>query len=132
MAQSPLELVRTYLAAIEGGATGERLAAFYTDDVVQEEFPNRLVPNGARRDLKALLEGAEKGQKVVRNQRYEILSAIESGQTAILEVQWSATLTIPLGNIPAGGQMRARLAMFIELRGDRIARQRNYDCYDPF
>jgi hypothetical protein len=78
-------MVRTYLAAIEGGATGERLAAFYADDVIQEEFPNRLVP-----------------------------------------------LTIPLGNIPAGGQMRARLAMFIEFRGDKIARQRNYDCYDPF
>ena len=132
MAKSPLEIVRIYLQAVERGATGDALAAFYTDDVVQEEFPNRLVPNGARRDLKALLEGAERGQKVVRDQRYELLSAAEHGPTAILEVQWSATLSIPVGSIPAGGQMRARLAMFIEFRGEKIARQRNYDCYEPF
>jgi hypothetical protein len=61
-----------------------------------------------------------------------VLSAVESGSTVILEVQWSARLAIPLGKIPAGGQMRARLAMFIEFRGERIARQRNYDCYEPF
>jgi ketosteroid isomerase-like protein len=132
VARSPLEIARIYLQAVERGATGDELAAFYTDDVVQEEFPNRLVPNGARRDLKALLEGAERGQKVVRDQRYEVLSAAEVGQAAILEVQWSATLSIPVGSIPAGGQMRARLAMFIEFRGEKIARQRNYDCYEPF
>jgi ketosteroid isomerase-like protein len=132
VARSLMEIARSYLQAVERGATGEALAAFYTDDVVQEEFPNRLVPNGARRDLKALLEGAERGQKVVRDQRYEVLSAAEVGQAAILEVQWSATLSIPLGSIPAGGQMRARLAMFIEFRGEKIARQRNYDCYEPF
>jgi ketosteroid isomerase-like protein len=132
VARSRLEIARSYLQAVERGATGDELAAFYTDDVVQEEFPNRLVPNGARRDLKALLEGAERGQKVVRDQRYEVLSAAEVGQAAILEVQWSATLSIPLGSIPAGGQMRARLAMFIEFRGEKIARQRNYDCYEPF
>jgi hypothetical protein len=69
MAMSPLELTRAYLEAVEGGATGDRLAAFYTEDVVQEEFPNRLVPEGARRDLKALVEGAARGQKVVSDQR---------------------------------------------------------------
>ena len=132
MSTSRLEIVRNYLQAVERGATGDELAAFYTDDVVQEEFPNRLVPNGARRDLKALLEGAERGQQVVRNQRYKVLSILEGEQTVIVEVQWSATLTIPLGTILTGGQMRARLAMFIEFRGDKIARQRNYDCYDPF
>jgi ketosteroid isomerase-like protein len=65
VARSPLEIARTCLQAIERGATGAELAAFYTDDVVQEEFPNRL-------------------------------------------------------------------AMFIEFRGEKIARQRNYDCYEPF
>jgi hypothetical protein len=39
-----LALARKFLAAIEAGATGDALAAFYAADVVQEEFPNRLVP----------------------------------------------------------------------------------------
>ena len=53
---SRLDLVRRYLAALEAGAIGDDLARFYTDDVVQEEFPNRLMPQGARRDLAALQE----------------------------------------------------------------------------
>jgi ketosteroid isomerase-like protein len=132
MPTANLEIVKRYLAAIEAGATGGALAAFFAPDVVQEEFPNRLTPNGARRDLAALLDGAEKGQRVLRAQRYEILGAVEAGDTVALEVQWTGTLAIPLGTLPAGGQMRARFAVFIELRDGKIARQRNYDCFDPW
>jgi phytoene dehydrogenase-like protein len=45
-----LELTRRYFAALESGATGEALAAFYAPEAVQEEFPNRLLAHGARRD----------------------------------------------------------------------------------
>jgi ketosteroid isomerase-like protein len=127
-----LPIVEAYLAAIEAGATGDALAAFYAPDVVQEEFPNRLVPNGARRDLAALLEGAVRGQKVMRAQRFAILDALESGDTVALEVQWTGTLAVPVGTLPAGGEMRARFAVFIELRDGKIVRQRNYDCFEPF
>ena len=132
MAGTRIEIVKRYLAALEGGATGDALAAFYTDDVMQDEFPNRLLANGARRDLAALLQGAERGQKVMRAQRFELLHAVESGDTVALELRWTGTLAVPIGAIPAGGEMRARFAQFIEFRGDRIARQRNYDCFDPF
>ena len=132
MAGTRIEIVKRYLAALEGGATGDALAAFYTDDVMQDEFPNRLLANGARRDLAALLQGAERGQKVMRAQRFELLNAVESGDTVALELRWTGTLAVPIGAIPAGGEMRARFAQFIEFRGDRIARQRNYDCFDPF
>lgn len=127
-----LDIVRSYFAALEAGVVGDELAAFFTPDVVQEEFPNRLVPAGARRDLAALLEGAVKGQKVMREQRYQVLGAIESGNQVAVEVQWTGTLAIPLGTLPAGGEMRARFAVFIELRDGKIARQRNYDCFDPW
>jgi len=127
-----LDFVKRYLAALEAGAVGDDLAAFFTADVVQQEFPNRLVPAGATRDLTALLDGASKGQKVMRAQRYELLSAIASGANLAIEVQWTGTLAVALGTIPAGGQMRARFAMFLELRDGKIARQRNYDCFDPW
>jgi ketosteroid isomerase-like protein len=127
-----LEIVKAYLAASEAGSTGDALAAFLAPDVVQEEFPNRLVPNGARRDLAALLEAALRGRTVLRAQRYEILNAIESGNSTALEVHWTGTLAVAVGTIPPGGDMRARFAMFLELRGGKIVRQRNYDCFDPF
>ena len=132
MARSRTDIAKTYLAALEAGATGDALAAFFAGDVVQEEFPNRLLPAGARRDLAALLDGAVRGQKVMRAQRFELLGAVENGDTVALEVQWTGTVAVALGSLPAGGQMRARFAVFLEFRGDKIARQRNYDCFDAW
>lgn len=127
-----LQAARRYLAAVEAGATGDALAAFFTEDVVQEEFPNRLVPAGARRDLHALLEGAVRGQTVMAAQRYEVRGAVAGGDRVALEIEWTGTLAIPIGTLPADGEMRAHFAVFLEFRGGRIAAQRNYDCFDPF
>lgn len=130
--QRNLEHARRYLAALEGGATGDALAAFFTADVVQEEFPNRLIPTGARRDLAALLDGAVRGQKVMLAQRFEVLNALASGDQVAVELQWIGTVAVPLGSLPVGGQMRARFAIFLVYRDGKIARQHNYDCFDPW
>lgn len=127
-----LELVRQYLAALERMATGDELAAYFDPEVVQEEFPNRLVPAGARRDLAALLDGAARGKALMAAQRYELRDAIFQGDRAALEVAWTGTLAIPVGTLAAGDQMHARFAVFLEFRGDRIIAQRNYDCFDPW
>ena len=127
-----LMLAQRYLEAIEQGATGDALAAFFTSDVVQEEFPNRLVPNGARRDLAALLEAATRGQQVLESQRYDIQHAVVAGNRVALEVIWTGTLAVPVGTIPKGGQMRAHFAVFMDFRDGKIAAQRNYDCFDPW
>jgi ketosteroid isomerase-like protein len=132
MPTTHLEFVRQYLTAIEQGATGDALAVFFTPDVIQEEFPNRLVANGARRDLAAILDGAVRGQQVLTKQTFEIVSSVESGERIGLELIWVGTLAMPLGSVPAGGSLRARFAVFIEMRDGRIAAQRNYDCFDPF
>lgn len=65
-------------------------------------------------------------------QRYEVLNALASGDQVALEVRWTGTLAVPLGSLPAGGQMHATLAMFLEFRDGKIVRQRNYDCYEPW
>ena len=127
-----LAVAMRYLTALEQGITGDALAAFFTSDVVQEEFPNRLVPEGARRDLPALLEAALRGRQVMSAQRYELVHAVASGNDVALEVQWTGTLAVPFGEIPAGGEMRARFAVFLEFRDGTIARQRNYDCFEPW
>ena len=127
-----IELARRYLAAISAGTTGDALAAFFHPAVVFHELPNRLVPNGAQSDLAAILAGAERGQKIVADQRYLVKHAVEAGDTVALEVDWSATLKIPIGNTPAGGTMSASIGMFITYAGGKIISQRNYDCYPPF
>jgi ketosteroid isomerase-like protein len=127
-----LAVVEQYLRAIEEGATPETMASFFTPDTVQEEFPNRLLPMGKRRDLAGIMEAAERGRKAMAAQRFEILGVVASGSQVALEILWTGTLAVPFGTMSPGDQMRARIAVFIEIRDGRIAAQRNYDCYDPF
>lgn len=125
-----LDLVKRYLRALEEGATGERLAAFYTADALQEEFPNRLLANGAKRDLGDVLVGAERGQKLMASQRYELVSSVVQDNRVAVEVIWTGTLRAVVPGFPP--VMRARFGMFMEFDGARIRRQRNYDCFDPW
>jgi ketosteroid isomerase-like protein len=127
-----LEAARRYLVAIEGGATGDALAAFFDPDVEQVEFPNRLVPSGATRDLAALLDGAERGQHVLKRQRFEIRRVHAFSDTVVLEVLWVGTLALTLGKLAAGEDMRAHFCVVLEFRNGRIWRQRNYDCFEAF
>ena len=131
MSHDLLRLAREYLDSI-GRADERGGLRFFADDVVQVEFPNRLVPNGATRDLAALREAAERGRKVMTAQRMEVVNAIASGAHVAVEVIWTGTLAVPLGSIPAGGQMRARFAIFLTYRDGKIVRQHNYDCFDPW
>jgi ketosteroid isomerase-like protein len=126
-----VEIAKAYLAALERGDSEAALAHF-AEDVIQEEFPNRLMPNGATRDLAALREAAARGQKVMAGQQYRLLSAVAEGARVALEVQWIGTLAVSLGSLPSGGQMRARFAIFLEFRDDKIVRQHNYDCFEPW
>jgi ketosteroid isomerase-like protein len=127
-----LELARRYFTALEGGATGEALAAFYAPDVVQEEFPNRLSPLGARRDLARILAAAARGQQVMAAQRFEVLQAVASGDRVAVEFRWAGTLAVPVGSLPAGHEVRGRFVVFMEFQDGRIVAQRNYDCFEPW
>ena len=125
-----LERTRAYFAALEAGATGESLAAYYAPDVVQEEFPNRLNPSGARRDLAAILQGAERGQQLMAAQRYEILNLVAEGDRVAVEFRWTGKLAVSVGSLAAGDELRGRFACFLEFGDGRIVAQRNYDCFE--
>ena len=97
-----LAIARRYLEALESGAEGSALAEFFTKDVVQEEFPNRLSPIGAHRDLAALLDAAKKGKKTLRAQKYDILNTIVDGDSVALEIVWRGYLAPAGGHTPGG------------------------------
>lgn len=133
-----LEISRRFLAAIEGDTSKpaegfvSSAANFYSDDILQEEFPNRFVPTGAQRDLAALNEAGKRGRGVMRSQRFEPRTAHAIGNLVILEVLWVGTIAVTIGTLNAGDEMRAHFAVFLEFRGNRIARHRTYDCFEPF
>ena len=127
-----LEATRRYLQALERSVDAAALAEFFAPDVVQEEFPNRLVPAGARRNLGDLIEAARRGKQVLSAQRFEVRGAVTDGERVALEILWTGTLAVALGSLPAGGTMRAHFAVFLDFRDGKIAAQRNYDCFEPW
>lgn len=126
---SRIAIARAYLKAIEDNAPTE---AFLSPDIEQIEFPNRLNPNGGRSGLAEMKARAARGRGMVRSQRYEVLRTYEQGDTVILEVDWSATFHVAIGTLAPGEPMKAHFAVFLDFAGDRIHRQRNYDCFEPF
>jgi len=127
-----LEIARKHLQALGRGETGAALGSFFAPDVVLEEFPNRLTPSGKKRDLAEALESAERGKKVMSAQMYKIKNEIAEQGRVALEVEWVGTLAVPFGSIPAGGQMKAFFAVFLEFREGKIIGQRNYDCFEAW
>jgi len=126
---SRADIVRAYLKAIE--ERGDSLA-FFAEDAVQEEFPNALVPTGARRTLEELREANARGRNVLTSESYEIISLLEAGDLVACEVLWRGVLAVPLRSLKPGDTMKARFGVFFEFQGDKIRRQRNYDCFEPF
>ena len=127
-----ISIVEAYLRDLENGMSGADLKKYYAPDVQQIEYPNRLVPDGATRDLAMLQDGSIKGKRVLSKQRLEIVKSYEIGNTVIIEAIWAGTLALPIGQIPIGGEMKAYFAQFFEFEQDKIIRQRNYDCFEPF
>ena len=127
-----LATARKYLEALEGGAEGGALADYFTEDVVQEEYPNRLAPIGAHRDLDAILDAAKKGKKTLRAQKFDVMNSIVDGDNVALEVFWSGLLAVPVDTLPADTEMRAHISIWLEFRDGKIAKQRNYDSFDPW
>jgi ketosteroid isomerase-like protein len=123
---------RAFVAAVAARAPVDEIAAFYAPDVVHEELPNRLIPQGLTRDLPALREANLKGRAVMSGETYEILTATEQEGRVVLEVAWTGTLAIGLGSLPSGAVLKARFAQVFEFRNGLIWRQRNYDCFEPW
>lgn len=125
--------IRAYLAVL-GDLTSPpgSLASLLHEDVEQIEFPNRLVPNGARRNRQQMLDGFARGKSVTRAQHFGITAIYEQGDTAVAEFDWWAELTVPIGSLAAGERMTGRFVTVVEFRDGLVWRQRNYDCFDPF
>lgn len=119
-----------YHRAVSDFATGEELSAFFHPDATHHELPNALFPDGNVRDMVGLCAAAEAGRKALSAQSFEVLNALAVGDQVALEVLWTGTTTVPLGDLPAGHTLRAHIATFLEFRDGKIITQRNYDCYE--
>jgi ketosteroid isomerase-like protein len=125
-------VVLAYYAAIADGTTSLEWERWFTPDVVQEEFPNRLLPGGAQRDLRGLREAAERGAKLMSQQTFRVLTLVASGGTVVVEAEWRGQVGRDAGPFTAGTELRTRFAQVLELREGKIVALRNYDCFYPW
>ena len=127
-----IEVVRSYLKALQNGEAGEALRRFFAPDVRQIEMPNQLNQRGQESDLEDILQRSLQGLKILKQQRYEIVSEMAQEDRIAVEARWAGVLAVTLGTLPAGAQMKASFAMFFLFRDGRIAMQRNYDCFEAW
>ncbi|MGB8538416.1 MAG: nuclear transport factor 2 family protein [Acidobacteriaceae bacterium] len=127
-----IDVVRTYLEALQSGEAGDSLRRFFNDDVRQIELPNQLNENGQESGLEHILERSRQGLKVLQRQQYEIVSELAQGDRVAVEARWSGVLAVSVGTMAAGTEMKASFAMFFSFSDGRISIQRNYDCFDPW
>jgi len=127
-----VEIARRYIASLSAGGEGAEIADLFTEDYVQEEFPNRLMPQGATRDLAGVKAARERGRALLSAETFELVRVIGEGDVVAMELIWTGTVGAAAGPFAAGQQLRAQFAIFLEFRDGRIARQHNYDCFDPW
>ena len=116
-----IDVVRTYLNALQSGEAGDALRKFFTDDVRQIEMPNQLNKHGQESNLEHILQRSQQGLKILQRQQYEIVSEIAQGDRVAIEARWTGVLTIAFGTLAAGTEMKASFAIFFHLRDGRIA-----------
>jgi len=126
-----LETVRRYLKGVENGNFSD-VKTLLTTDVVMEQLPNRIYPQGLRGNLAQMESAFQKGRTLLAKQTYEIKRAVAEGNIVAVEVLWTGTLAVGLGTLTAGSQMRCHSAMFFEFKDGKITYQRNYDCFEPW
>ncbi|HEX5656789.1 MAG TPA: nuclear transport factor 2 family protein [Polyangiales bacterium] len=127
-----LTIARTLYAALEAGHQGPQLRPLFHDDAYTLEHPNLIKPRGARVDSASMLRASESGAALLASQRYDVLSALEIDDTAILRLTWTGVIARELGPFREGQILTARIAQFITAREGRIASIETYDCYEPF
>lgn len=126
-----VEKARRYLEILERGEFSD-VAELFAPQMVCEQFPNRIYPQGMRFSLAEMEQSFRKGRVLLAQQSYQIRNQVAGANTVALEVLWTGQLTSALGTLPAGSQMRAHFAMFLDFEDGKIISQRNYDCFDPW
>jgi hypothetical protein len=114
-----IEVVRSYMKALQDGEAGESLRRFFTQDVRQIEMPNQLNPRGQESGLEHILQRSLQGLQILKWQSYEVVSDLAHEDRVAAEARWTGVLAVTVGTLGAGAEMNASLAMFFRFRDSR-------------
>jgi len=128
---TPIAIAQSLHRALEAGRSGDELRDHFAADAVTVEHPNLVRPAGARLPLDQILAGSVAGARLLASQRYDVHSAVEAGDTAILRLTWTGVIARDAGPYRAGDELVAHIAQFVETADGRITSIETFDCYEP-
>jgi hypothetical protein len=101
-------------------------------DAEFKELPNLLNKNGQVRSFKDSMEGLKKAKMILSEQNFEIVGYADAGDRVIVEKIWTGKLSMDLGSLKKGRELKAYICAVVEFKNGKIYRHRSYDCYEPF
>jgi ketosteroid isomerase-like protein len=126
----PTAIVERYLALVAHHDSDPAAIRHLLEDGMRfVEHPNLFSPGGSDRDVPRIMASLEQGRRLLSGQRYEVLGHAVDGETVVTRVRWTGTLAVEAGPLPVGTELEAHSSMWFTIRGGRIARQENYDCF---
>lgn len=124
-------LVRELLLAIERDAPADEVAAYWHPDAEQVEHPSLVRPHGHRRGVAEMMTGYAAGSGFLARQSYDVQHVVDDGERLAVQLLWRATTATAAGDLPAGTDLVAHVAVFCEFRDGLVLCQTSYDCYEP-
>ena len=88
-------------------------------------------PDGHRRGLAEMREGAATGARLLADQHDDVHTVVEEGDPVAVQLTWTATTAADLGALPAGTALVSHVAAFYVFRDGPVLLQSSYDCYEP-
>lgn len=130
--EPPVSTVERWLAAFNHRwPEPADLDELLTPDVLFVERPNLVSPHGSERDRATMAAGIAAGRALLAWQTYEPLGHIVSGDTVVTRMRWTSELAVDAGPWQKGTRLAAWCVAHYTLRGGRIARIEQHDCYEP-
>lgn len=111
----------------ESGA--ERLSSYLAAGAIQISHPTNLFPTGSRREGDEIVNAWVRGAATLGAQRYEIISHLEEDDRVALELEWSATLLVPLLGREAGSRLHSTSAFFCSFELGKLRTLTSFDSY---
>lgn len=101
-------------------------------EIEQIEYPNALTKSITVSRFEDLMRRMPAGKNLLKEQTFQIRQYLDKENTAVVEADWKATVRSDLGPFRENQNLKAYLCMIFEFKDEKIFRQKNYDCFEPF
>ncbi|MCG6168230.1 nuclear transport factor 2 family protein [Leptospira sp. FAT2] len=127
------QIVETYLKLLsEFVVEKEEFKTILHPEIQQIEYPNALTKTVTVSNWEDIFRRMPAGKNLLKRQVFRMQSYLENGDTVVVEAEWEATVKTDLGPFKTDQNLKAYFCMIFEFKENKIYRQKNYDCFEPF